>query len=98
MVGKYQGELVGLRQYDKDGKSQYVYNVFCTGCKKNKDTGLYEDGCSIATIIEEIEVIRDPVYGMQVEFYGEMINGKNGSFMRFFDISVLPINAKGGKA
>ncbi len=98
MVGKYQGELVGLRKYDKDGKSQFVYNVFCTGCKKDKVTGLYEDGCSIATIIEETEVIRDPVYGMQVEFYGEMISGKNGSFMRFFDMSPISVGGKGGKA
>lgn len=51
-----------------------------------------------STIIEETEVIRDPVYGMQVEFYGEMINGKNGSFMRFFDISPISVGGIGGKA
>lgn len=95
MVGKYNGELVGLRQYDKDGKAQYVYSVFCKGSKKNNDTGLYEDGCSIANVIEEHEAIKNPVYGMQVDFYGEMVTGKNGSFMRFMDIS--PSNVGGGK-
>ena len=87
MVGKYNGELVGLRQYDKDGKTQYVYNVFCTGTKKDSATGLYSDGCSIANVIEEHEAIKNPVYGMQVDFYGEMVNGKNGSFMKFSDIT-----------
>ena len=87
MVGKYSGELVGLRQYDKDGKTQYVYNVFCTGSKKDSKTGLYFDGCSVANIIEDHEAIKDPVYGMQVDFYGEMVNGKNGSFMKFSDIT-----------
>lgn len=95
MIGKYNGELVGLRTYDKDGKTQYVYQVFCTGAKKNNATGLYEDGCSIANVIEEHEAIKNPVYGMQVDFYGEMVNGKNGSFMRFTDIT--PSAAGGAK-
>lgn len=87
MIGKYQGTLIGHSTYDKDGKTTHVYEVFCGG-KKDKDSGLYTTECSIVRIRDEHE-LPNMAANMQVEFYGETKQGKNGQYMVYSDISAV---------
>lgn len=87
MIGKYQGTLIGHSTYDKDGKTYHVYEVFCGG-KKDKDSGLYMTECSIVRIRDEAELPKMQA-NMQVEFYGETKQGKNGQYMVYSDISAV---------
>lgn len=87
MIGKYQGTLIGHSTYDKDGKTTHVYEVFCGG-KKDKDSGLYTTECSIVRIRDEHE-LPNMTANMQVEFYGETKQGKNGQYMVYSDIAAV---------
>lgn len=88
MVGKYQGLLLGLRTYTKDGKTYHVYDVFCAG-KKDSETGLYSTECNIVSIREESPVIDKPKANMQVEFYGETKQGKTGIYVVYSNIEAV---------
>lgn len=87
MVGKYQGQLIGHSTYEKDGKTMHVYEVFCGG-KKDKDTGLYTTECTLVRIRDEVE-LKGIAFGMEVEFYGETKQSKNGQYMVYSDISAV---------
>ena len=88
MVGQYQGQLIGVSSYTKEGKTTYVYEVFCGG-KKDKDTGLYTTECTIVRIREEEEKIKEPKANMNVVFYGETKQGKAGQYMVYSDVEVV---------
>lgn len=87
MVGKYQGQLIGHSTYDKDGKTVHVYEVFCGG-KQDKATGLYTSECTLVRIRDEQE-FKGMKAGLQVEFYGETKQGKNGQYMVYSDIAAV---------
>lgn len=112
MIGKYNGTLVGFRTYDKavdkDGGKEnekvsvtnYVYDVFCTGGRKDNDTGLYKDKCEVVSIVENEQVLPNLKYGLAVEFYGEEKRykdkfGNEKSYIAFSDIT--PSAAGGAK-
>lgn len=87
MIGKYQGALIGHSTYDKDGKTMHVYEVFCGG-KMDKESGLYTTECSIVRIRDEY-LLDGMKANMQVEFYGETKQGKNGQYMVYSDIAAV---------
>lgn len=106
MVGKFSGILVGYKKYDKSNKDEsgkiivseqkHVYSVFCTGVKKDKVTGLFEDECKVVLITEDEQAIKDMKYGMPVEFYGEAKtfkdkSGNEKSYMVYSGISAVGV-------
>ncbi len=104
MVGKFSGILVGYRKYDKASKDEsgkiivseqkHVYDVFCTGVKKDKATGLFTDECKVVSVTDTEQVIKNMKYGIPVEFYGEAKtfkdkSGNEKSYMVYSDISAV---------
>lgn len=86
MEGKFYGELIGYSTYVKDGKTWYVYEIFCAG-KKDKATGLYTSECEIVRIREEEARIANVKPNMRVEFLGEKRHGKNGDYNQYSTIN-----------
>ena len=87
MVGKFQGKLIGVRDYEKDGKKVYIYEIFCEG-KKDSATGLYNTECSIIRVFDDKE-LPNAKFNMPVEFYGEQKTSKNGTYLSYSDISAV---------
>ncbi len=101
MIGIYTGTLIGMREFDKskkdnDGKiisseHKVIYSVFCEGMKKDMTSGLFFDECSIVSVFEDCEVLKNPKYGMKVKFYGELKeyseNKVKKQYMYYSDIS-----------
>lgn len=84
MKGQYKGQLIGYQNYQKDGKTVHIYEIFIPG-NKDQSTGFYTTECSIVRIFSDV-LISPLKANMSVDFSGELKNGVNGQYMKYSDI------------